>query len=185
MFYDLNMKKIYFATTNENKLREAREILKVVVEGVKLQIDEVQTLNPEEAAEKKAQAAYKAYGKPVLVEDTSLFFDALNGLPGVLVDYFMDSLGNEGLLRIMKNEKNRGIKAITTLSIFDGETNRTFKGEVFGSLAKKILGKSGFGWDPIFIPKGFDKSFAQMTSEEKNKISMRRKAFLKLKKYWL
>jgi len=52
-------------------------------------------------------------------------------------------------------------------------------------LAKKILGKSGFGWDPIFIPKGFDKSFAQMTSEEKNKISMRRKAFLKLKKYWL
>ncbi len=90
------MKKVLFATTNEGKIRKAREILEMIVEPVKLETDEIQTLDPIECAKKKGLSAFNKVKKPIIVEDTSLFIDSLNGLPGVFIDYFMDSLGNEG-----------------------------------------------------------------------------------------
>jgi len=173
---------LLFATTNENKIKEAQEILGIKIKGIKLNIDEIQTFDPREAVCKKAYNAYLAYKKPVLVEDTSLFFESWNGLPGVFIDYFMESVGIKGLLKMLKFTKNRKAKAITYLGIYDGKKYYTFKGEIQGKISQKPKGNSGFGWDPIFVPKGFSKTFAQMTTEEKNKISMRKKALLKLKK---
>jgi len=175
------MKRIIFATTNEGKVKEAMEILGIRVQPVKLNIDEVQTLDPIECVKKKAHAAYFLVKKPILVEDTSLFFKAWKGLPGVFIDYFMKTLGNQGILRLLKDEYNRGAIAQTSLCYFDGKKCTVVDGKVRGKIARRVRGDNGFGWDPIFIPKRKNKTFAEMTSEEKNSLSMRKIALEKLK----
>lgn len=176
------MQKILFATSNENKLREARQILKVEIEGLALNLDEVQTLDPVECAQKKAKAAFKLAKQPVLVEDTALFFTVWNGLPGVFIDYFMKTVGNPGLIKLMKTEQNRAALAQTTLCYFDGNKLVTATGKIDGEIALQERGENGFGWDSIFIPKSYEKTFAELGSTEKNKFSMRRLAFEELKK---
>lgn len=175
------MKKIVFATTNENKIREASEILRIKIIPRKLIIDEVQTLEPIECVKKKAEAAYNLTKTPILVEDTCLFFNAWGELPGVFIDYFMKSLDNEGLLKLLSNEKDRSAWAQTSLCYFDGKKAVVTSGEVKGAIAKKKRGNDGFGWDPIFIPQGENKTFAEMTSKEKNSLSMRKIALEALK----
>jgi len=175
--------KIFFATTNENKLREAREILGTGIEGIKIGVDEIQTLNPEKCAVKKAAEIYKQCQKPILVEDTALLFEAWKGLPGVFIDYFMKTVGNEGLLKMLEEEENRGAVAQTTLVLCRGENDyQIFTGVLEGTVADKPRGEHGFGWDPIFIPNGFDKTLAEMSTKEKNDISTRRKALEQLRR---
>lgn len=176
------MKRIVFATTNENKIREASEILRIQIIPKNLVIDEVQTLDPIECVNKKAKAAYKFLKTPILVEDTSLFFNAWGKLPGVFIDYFIESLGNEGILRLLSNEKDRSALAQTNLCYFDGRKVVVASGKIKGAIATKIRGDRGFGWDPIFIPQGENKTFAEMASKEKNNLSMRRIALEMLKK---
>lgn len=175
------MKTIYFATGNQNKLAEAKQILGYPIEGLDLKIDEVQTLDPLECARKKAEAAYAQAQKPILVEDSSLFIEALAGLPGVFVDYFMKTLDNAGILQLMKDQSNRQATAQTTLCFYDGQTYTLGVGKIKGEIAPALQGDQGFGWDPIFIPTGFNKTFAEMTAEEKNQVSMRYLAFQDLK----
>jgi len=176
------MKKIIFATTNENKIREASEILRIKIIPKELKIDEIQTFDPVECVKKKAETAFNLAKTPILVEDTSLFFNAWGRLPGVFIDYFMKSLGNEGILKLLSTEKNRVAIAQTSLCYFDGKKAIITKGVVKGSIAKKIKGDQGFGWDPIFIPEGRNKTFAEMASSEKNSLSMRKIALEALKK---
>ena len=174
--------KLLFATTNINKIREAEEILGVEIEGVKLEIDEIQTLDPEKAVKEKAKRAYEQFGKPILVEDASLFFSAWNGLPGVYIDSFLESVDNEGLIKMLRHEKNHRAKAVVCLAIYNGKNCKVYKGEIKGKISSSPKGKSGFGWDPIFVPAGYNKTFAEMGIQEKNKISMRKLALEKLKK---
>lgn len=172
---------ITFVTSNQHKLAEARQILNQPIEALSLPIDEVQTLDPIECAKKKAQSAFTLAKKAILVEDTALFFLAWQKLPGVFVDYFLKTLGKEGLLRLLANEENRRALAQTTYCFYDGQ-NYTFGiGQVHGRIASEILGDSGFGFDAIFIPEGFEETFAQMGKEQKNKISMRKLALEDLK----
>lgn len=173
---------LLFVTTNQGKLREAREVLGVDIESLDLKVDEVQTLDPIECTQKKAEAAYAKVKKPLFVEDVALFFDAWNGLPGVFIDYFMKTLDNRGIIKLLKGEKNRTAKAQTTLCYFDGKDKITAVGVTEGTISLTPKGKNGFGWDPIFIPKGFTKTYAQLSDQEKNKVSMRRIALLKLRK---
>jgi non-canonical purine NTP pyrophosphatase (RdgB/HAM1 family) len=149
--------KIFFATTNEGKLREAREILGTGIEALDLKVDEIQTLDPIECVEKKAEAAYALAQRPILVEDTSLFFDAWHGLPGVFVDYFLKTLDNDGLVKLLKAETNRKARAQTSLCYFDGTKKITTTGVVEGTVAAKPKGTNGFGWDCIFIPQATPK----------------------------
>lgn len=176
------MKRIIFATTNEGKLKEAREILKLEVEGLELKVDEVQTLDPVECVEKKAEAAYKIVQRPILVEDTSLFFEALNGLPGVFIDYFMKTLDNNGLTKLLSTFDNRKAKAQASVCYFDGKQKIIAVGIIEGEISNEPRGSNGFGWDPIFIPNGHDKTFAELENDVKNKISMRKIAFEELHK---
>lgn len=177
------IKKINFVTSNQGKIIEAKEILKVEIVSVKIEkLDEVQTNDPLECVSKKAISAFNFFKKPVLVDDTSLFFSSLNGLPGVFIDYFMEALSNDGLLKLLVNEKDRTAIAQTSLCYFDGQKSLVVFGKVRGRIAKEKKGENGFGWDAIFIPDGSEKTFAEMTSQEKNKISMRRLALEQLKK---
>lgn len=177
--------KIAFATTNEGKLKEARELLGIEVEGSGLEIDEIQSLDKSIVAEKKARAYYDKLQKPILVEDVSLEIEALNNLPGTYINDFSKALGNEGICELLKDKENRNATAYTTLVFIDEKgDSHEFVGEVKGKVSLHPRGADGFGWDPIFIPDGETRTFAEIKAEEKNKYSMRAKAFEKFKA-WL
>lgn len=171
----------FFATTNVNKLREAREILGYSIEQIALELDEPQDLNVVMVVNAKAIDAFRKTGKPVLVEDTALEFAAWRGLPGPLIKWFLASVGNAGLLKMLDGFDDRRAYARTVVAFFDGKGVHAFEGMVTGVVPITVCGTSGFGWDPIFIPDGHDKSFAQMSAAEKNAISMRRVAFTKMR----
>lgn len=179
------MTTIYFATTNAGKLKEAGEILGIEVIGTPLEIEEIQSLDPIKVASAKAVAYYEKLQKPVLVEDVSLIFHALNSLPGPYINDFSKALRNQGLIDLLENKDDRSATAQTTLVFYDKNgQSHIFVGQMKGKISKTVEGKGGFGWDPIFTPAGYKKTLAQMTPEEKNQISMRRLAFDEFKS-WL
>ncbi len=175
--------KIYFVTGNKNKLREVQMIWPEI-EGLELDLKEIQEIDPKKILEEKLNEAKKF--KPntnLMVEDLSLEIDGMQGLPGPLIKWFIKSVGREGVYKMAKLFGNQEAVARVTLGFVNknGE-NKYFEGKIKGKIVEPI-GESDFGWDPIFIPNGFDKTFAQMGIEEKNKISHRKIALEKLKKY--
>jgi XTP/dITP diphosphohydrolase len=174
---------LLFATSNKNKLREFQEILGMPVAQVELELTEPQSMDVEEVVKEKAIQAYRMLSKPVLVEDTGLFVRAWNGFPGALVKWAVKSAGTRGIIKMLGGEVDRNATAKTAIAFYDGKSTHIFSGSIEGKISTKVLGKSGFGWDPIFIPLGAEKSFAEMGPAEKNKISMRSMALLKLKRY--
>lgn len=166
----------FFATKNKDKLREVEEILGRDLEQISIELFEPQGVKVEEVVREKAKDAFHKTGKFVLVEDTSLEFVAWDGLPGALIKWFLDTVGNEGILKMLVGETSRKAIAKTAVGFFDGTQAHIFVGKVTGTVPKMIRGTGGFGWDSIFIPEGYKKSFAEMTSAEKNAISMRKLA---------
>ena len=178
------MRKVCFATTNKGKLKEARAILGLEVIGTPLDIDEIQSMDPLNVARKKAKDYYNALGKPIFVEDVSLSIKALNGLPGTFISFFLESLGNEGIVKLLRGVNDRSATAQTTVVFIPKKgVEEIFIGKVRGEISEKPKG-GGFGWDPIFTPLGAKKTFGQMSLKEKNKFSMRAKAYNKFKR-WL
>lgn len=178
------MEKIYFATTNEGKIAEAKLILEMDIESIPLEIDEIQSLDPIKVALKKAKAYHKELEKPLFVEDVSLSFASLYGLPGPYINDFSKALGNYGLIDLLRGKENRiAIAQVTIVYIDENSQENVFEGKIEGEITKEPIGISGFGWDSIFIPIGANKTFAEMTTEEKNNYSMRGIAFNKFKSY--
>lgn len=175
------MKELYIATANEEKLKEAMDILEVPLKLAKIEIDEIQSKDVTKIAHEKAKAAFEKVGKPVIVDDVSLSIDALNGMPGPYVKDFLEVLGNQGLLRLLKDKQNRNLHVITTIGYHDGVQIYTFAGVLKGILSTEERGKDGWGFDPIIIPEGQTQTLAELGSEIKNKISHRRRAFDLLK----
>lgn len=179
------MKKIFFATTSEDKINEAKSILNIEIEGSELEIEEIQSLDIVKVATRKALDYYDFLKKPVLVEDVSLTFKSLNSLPGTYIKDFSKALGNDGLAAIIPFNGSRDAVAKTVLAFVDEKGKvHIFEGKVEGKISEKPKGEKGFGWDAIFIPKGEKRTFAEMDIEEKNKYSMRAIALTKFKE-WL
>jgi len=176
-------KEILFITGNKNKLGEVRAITGLNVVGKSLDIPEIQALDVEEVAKAKALEAFKTTGQPVIVDDTGMSIEALNGLPGALVAWFLDTLKPEGIVRLLSQEKNRKASVSTCIAYADQTGVFAFTGTVRGEIAESLRGESGFGYDPIFISEGHDKTYAEMGSEEKNEISMRKIALTKFKEF--
>jgi non-canonical purine NTP pyrophosphatase (RdgB/HAM1 family) len=181
--------KAVFVTTNEHKRREAQAILGVELGGVALggrDVPEIQALDVAEVAAEKALRAYGALGAPdhpVLVEDSGLVVEAWNGLPGALTKWFISSVGNEGILRMLSGP-DRSARAVCAVAVADADGRvRVFRGEVAGTLAPEPRGAGGFGWDPIFIPGGSELTYAQM-GDAKNEDSHRTRA-LRAARGWL
>ena len=171
-----------FVTGNANKVWEAGDILGVTLEQVEVGgIFEKPTQNIEELVNHKCQQAYDSLKCPVLVEDSGLLFNAWNGLPGALVKWFECTVGCEGMLKMLQPFEDRNATAVCCFAIHDGENIRIARGEINGTIATKIRGNNGFGWDVFFIPYGYEKTFAEMQSEDKNAISHRKKAIENLK----
>jgi non-canonical purine NTP pyrophosphatase (RdgB/HAM1 family) len=179
----MKINSLYFATSNKDKVAEAKEILRVEIHQIYLDVPEIQGLDVKEVVKQKAIMGYKLTGKPVLVEDTGLYFVAWNDLPGALVKWFLKTIGNEGICRLMKTEANRRARAEVAIGMYDGQDVLTFSGDISGEVPLFPRGSSGFGWDPIFQPEGYLKTFGEMTSEEKNSVSMRRTALEKFRNF--
>jgi XTP/dITP diphosphohydrolase len=179
--------KAIFVTTNEHKRREVQEILGVELERADLDLPEIQAIDPAEVAEEKARAAREALGKPevpVLVEDSGLMVDAWDGFPGALTKWLMQSVGNEGLLRMLGPDDDRSARAVCVVALAEADgTVRTFMGEVPGTLAPEPRGEGGFGYDPVFVPEGSSLTYAEM-GEGKNADSHRARAFRAVRE-WL
>lgn len=175
--------ELYFITGNDNKLREVQSILPQV-KGLALHLAEIQSLDAQEVIRAKLIEASKVHKGPFIVEDTSLSMDCLNGLPGTFIKFFLEKIRREGLAELADTKGNWGAEAKTCIGYLahkDAEA-QFFEGKIRGTItAPKI--DSPFGWDPIFIPEGYEKCFAEMTPEEKNEISMRKKAVEQLANY--
>jgi inosine triphosphate pyrophosphatase len=172
---------IKFITGNPGKLKEAQLILGEV-EGLDIDLPEIQEIDPHKIIEAKLLEAQKHHDGEFIIEDTSLYIDELNGLPGPLSKWFLKTIGNEGISNIASNLSNQKGEAVTIIG-YSGKNKEIeyFKGSVKGDIVKTA--GTGFGWDPIFKPAGYDKTFGEMNETEKNAISMRKIAFEKLRKH--
>lgn len=174
---------IYLITGNKNKLREAEQILKIKLKNVDLDLDEIQELDSDKIAEHKVKQAWELIKKPLFVSDQSLYIHCLNDFPGPLIKWFWTKITLEKICQIANFFDNHKIYTKTTLTYYDGKNMRHFYGVVHGTIPTQPKGTNGFAWDPIFVPEGYDKTFAEMTAEEKNAISMHKIALEKLRDY--
>ena len=183
--------ELYFITGNQGKFNEVKEILKDVCEIKQLDIDlpEIQEIDPHKIIKDKLNRALETQINSsekigFIVEDTSLYLDALNGLPGPLIKWFEKTIENKGIYKIAKSFGNLNAEAKTIVGIAlpnQGGGVKFFEGSIWGEVCSPQ--GTGFGWDPIFKPEGYERCFGKFSKEEKNKISMRKKALEKLKDY--
>lgn len=170
-----------FITSSAQKLAEVERLLGHSMARASVSLEEIQAIELEPVVRHKAEQAYAVLGRSVLVEDTGLSFAAWNGLPGALVKWFLTSLGVEGICRVLQHERNRAATATTIFAYADGGEVCLFAGVVHGVIPERPRGAAGFGWDAIFQPAGSTKTFAEMTSKEKDQYSMRRLALEQLR----
>ncbi len=178
---------VLFATNNVNKFSEARRALKdygLAVGMIRLKSLEIQSESLQEIAKTSVEDVFSKIKLPVIVEDAGLFIDALNGFPGPYAAYAYKTIGNSGLLKLMKNVDSRKATFESNIACMSPKLTRPicFVGTVNGQIVKHARKKnenSGFGFDPIFAPEKSELTFAEMSTEEKNRYSHRAKALRK------
>jgi non-canonical purine NTP pyrophosphatase (RdgB/HAM1 family) len=175
------VRPLTFITSSPQKLAEVERLLGRPLRQAALSLEEIQAIALEPVIAHKARQAYSLLGSPVLVEDTGLSFAAWNGLPGALIKWFLTALGPEGICKLLRDETNRAATATTLFGYYDGTLYRVFSGVVSGFVPQTPRGSRGFGWDAIFQPLGSPRTFAEMTPEEKDRFSMRRRALEELR----
>ncbi len=186
--------KLVFATNNRHKLEELQAIL-----GMNFKLTSLKEIGcteeiPEEQptlegnAREKALYIYDKYGYTCFADDTGLEIEALDNEPGVYSARYAgdnkDSQANmDKVLQKLKKIKNRKARFRTVISLIINGHEKQFEGIVEGEITKEKRGGSGFGYDPIFLPEGYNKTFAEMGLKEKNQISHRARAVQKLVEY--
>jgi XTP/dITP diphosphohydrolase len=160
-------------TSNTNKAREVAEFFGGLLDvcHVPLDIPELRSDDVAEISKQKAQYAFDHLLTPLIVDDTSFSIDALNGFPGPYAAYVLHSIGNEGILKIMQNVKNRNAHFTTVIAFADEHGVRHFPGTIHGRIITGPRGSGGFGYDPIFEVEG--RTLAELPFEEKSRISHR------------
>ncbi len=183
--------KLVFATNNKHKLEEVSFILKDQMEILSLKdincdVDIPETANTLEGnALLKAQYIHENYGLNCFADDTGLEIEALNNEPGVYSARYAgeDKSSEANMLKVLKKLEgieNRKAQFRTAVSLIINDKEYLFEGIIKGNIIKEKRGNSGFGYDPIFVPEGYDKTFAELGNEIKNKISHRALAINKL-----
>lgn len=174
---------IRFVTSNKGKFREAERILAGVgrdVEMLSIEYPEIQGESLKEVVLFGLNWLCQKTEGDILIEDSGLFVESLGGFPGVFSSYVYKTLGLDGVLRVMKSQGSRNAHFESCVGFLSEGETRTFSGQCEGAISKQERGKKGFGYDPIFIPKGESRTFGEMDTDEKNRISHRGKAFQKL-----
>ena len=185
------MKELVFATNNQHKLRELQQILGQEFKLLSLNdigcLEDIPEDSPtiEENSMDKAVYVFKKYGKNCFADDTGLEVEALDGRPGVVsARYAGDEKDmNKNIAKVLeelKGKENRKARFKTVISLILKEKTYQFEGIINGKIIEDKKGDGGFGYDPVFIPDGYDITFAEMAPDEKNKISHRGLAVQKL-----
>ncbi len=193
--------KIVFATNNSHKLEEIRQILGESIEVLSLADINCHDDIPETAptlegnAMMKARYVYDKYGTPCFADDTGLEVEALDGAPGVYSARYAGGEGHDSeanmrkLLHELEGKENRRAQFRTVIALIEQKDGKpvahTFEGKIEGHISDEKRGTSGFGYDPIFVPEGYEQSFAELGNEIKNKISHRARAVARLAEYLL
>ena len=188
------MTELIFATGNKGKLKEVQKIFentnfKIISLYDLGEVPEIEETGStfEENAFIKAEAIYNIHKMPVIADDSGLAVEQLNGEPGVYSARYAGENctyedNNKKLIEILQQyDTPHKAKFICSAIYYDGITQIKAVGELPGEIISEYRGINGFGYDPIFLPDGFDRTLAELTLEEKNKISHRAKAFKKLK----
>jgi XTP/dITP diphosphohydrolase len=186
--------QIVFATNNENKLREIRDILGTSFSLLSLSDLNMENDIPENMpdlegnAMEKARYVNKLVNMSVFADDTGLEIEILKGLPGVHSARFAGEDKNsdaniEKVLKMMGNAENRRARFRTVIALIHDNREYYFEGTVNGKIINGKRGNRGFGYDPVFVPEGHEQTFAEMTLNDKNKISHRARAFEKLRNF--
>ncbi|XP_032682922.1 inosine triphosphate pyrophosphatase [Odontomachus brunneus] len=181
-------RSIVFVTGNAKKLEEFVAILgknfPQQIISKKIDLPEYQG-EIDDISRDKCRAAAEVVKGPVIIEDTCLCFNALKGLPGPYIKWFLEKLGPEGLYRMLNGWQDKSAEAVCTFAYCSGEADakvHLFQGRTQGTIVSP-RGPRDFGWDPCFQPLNMDKTYAELPKEEKNKISHRSQALEKLKDY--
>ena len=186
--------KIVFATNNAHKLDEVRQVVGDKFTLVSLRecgiVEDIPENEPtlEGNALAKARYIYERTGADCFADDTGLEVDALGGEPGVrsaryATDGHDDEANKRLLLERLQGVENRAAQFRTAVALIMGGKEYLFEGIVRGRIATEQHGEGGFGYDPLFVPEGYDRTFAQMSAEEKNSISHRGRAVRELAKF--
>lgn len=176
--------ELVFATNNKHKTEEVNKLMNNKFNILSLQDIHCNEDIPEEQltlegnALQKARYVYKKYGKNVFADDTGLEVEAIDWMPGVMSARYAgeekDSTKNMNkLLEQLKGVKNRFAQFRTVIALIIDGKELTFEGKVIGKIIDEKRGEQGFGYDPIFLPEGYNKTFAELPLSEKNKISHR------------
>ncbi|MHA1959133.1 MAG: RdgB/HAM1 family non-canonical purine NTP pyrophosphatase [Candidatus Thorarchaeota archaeon] len=167
-------------TQNEHKLKEITPLFKefnLEFETSPLQKMEIRSDDVVAVAEAASRDAFEKLNRPVVVDDTGLFIQALNGFPRAYPAFILETLGLSGVLKVLEGIEDRTARFVTAVAYFDGNVMQTFTGEMEGTITKAMAGVGGFGYDPIFTPEGHSRTYAQLSTEEKISISHRSRAF--------
>ena len=172
---------VVLVSSNPNKIVEYKKLIgdRMRLSFYKSSLPEVQSVDSKEVAQYKIIEAYKLIKRPIIVEDTALHLEAWNGFPGALIKWLEEYLGTQGILDLIEN-KNRNAEAKCVIAYFDGREISFFEGSTKGKITEERKGTNpaDFGFDPIFVPEGYDQTFAEL-GDKKNEISHRFKALNK------
>lgn len=172
--------QLILVSGNPNKGIEAERILGMPVLRVSLSLPEIQAATVEEITRYKLEVARAKGHRRLIVEDVSLGFDELGNFPGPYVRWLLEAAGGKGLAAMAYALNNRAARAQCCVGYWDGSTGRLFVGETRGEILVRPRGERHFGWDAWFQPAGSDKTFAEMSDEEKDRVSHRGHAYRQL-----
>ena len=175
-----NSEQLILVSSNPNKGIEAERILGIPLLRVSLVMPEIQAATVEDITRYKLEAARQKDYKRLIVEDVSLGFDELGNFPGPYVRWLLEAAGGKGLAAIAYALNNRAARAQCCVAYWDGENGAIFLGECEGAVLVEPRGDQLFGWDAWFQPRGSQKTFAEMSADEKDRVSHRGDAYRKL-----
>jgi XTP/dITP diphosphohydrolase len=162
--------ELFFASSNEHKFEEAQRILSNLGVNIKLfktTLEEIQSNSLNEIAKRKAIDAFTKIQKPIIIEDDGLFINSLNGFPGPYSSYAYDTIGNKGIIQLLQNTEHRDAKFVAIIAYCNGvDEVKLFESSISGKISKEIE-KGGWGYDPIFIPDGESKTYANVSNKDK------------------
>jgi len=171
------MTDFIFVTGNSSKAEEARRIVSPSLRVESIDLPEIQSLDPHQVVRAKAMEAWRRLETPVVVEETSLELSAMNGFPGPLVKWMLESTGADGIARCGHALGDPRALARCLVLLYDGEREIVGEGLDPGRLVSPPRGESGFGWDNVFVPDGCDRTYAELGPREKDERGHRGRAW--------
>jgi XTP/dITP diphosphohydrolase len=175
-------------SSNANKYREMKQVLNqygIASRFVKMSVQEIQSESVYRIAEAKSTSAFEHLQKPVIIEDDGFYIGSLKGFPGQYSSFISKTIGNQGLLKLMDNVKNRNAYFLSVIGYNDGHTSRLFSGKTHGTLSRSAT-DGGWGFDPIFVPKNTCKTYGELSQlNRKSVFSHRQKSIEKFSKWYI